>query len=181
MAVQIGAQPDAGFDNPLGMLRDCHRRIENFLLVLCRIAERRHQGALSAQESAAAQSALAYFRTGGQRHTQDEEQSLFPRLQQRMTPADLRAIGELEQEHEESAGLHAAVDRLFSSWIASGSLSDDEHRHLLAATGRLQTLYAGHIRLEEEIVFPKAAALLDVETISAIGSEFRIRRGHPAP
>jgi hypothetical protein len=35
MAIQIGAKPDSGFDDPIGMLKDCHRRIEHFLNILC--------------------------------------------------------------------------------------------------------------------------------------------------
>jgi hypothetical protein len=35
MAIQIGAKPDSGFDDPIGMLKDCHRRIESFLGILC--------------------------------------------------------------------------------------------------------------------------------------------------
>ena len=40
MSVQIGAKPDSGFDDPLGMLKDCHRRIEHFLGILRLVAER---------------------------------------------------------------------------------------------------------------------------------------------
>lgn len=176
MPVQIGAKLDAGFDDPLGMLKDCHRRIENFLRVLCQVAERRTEGALRPEERNAVETALLYFRTGGQRHTLDEEDSLFPRLQKAVSAEDLQAIGSLEQEHGEADELHAAVDRLFSAWIASGSLSGDERRSLLAATERLKALYAGHIQVEETVVFPRAAAVLDAEAIAAIGSEFRARR-----
>jgi hemerythrin-like domain-containing protein len=176
MAVQIGAKPDAGFDDPLGMLRDCHRRIENFLRVLCHVAETRSDGALSADERAAVESALEYFRTGGPRHTQDEEESLFPRLREAGNSADFEAVTELETEHGEADSLHAAVDRLFRAWIASGSLSETERQALLSAAGRLQTLYAGHIQVEEAVVFPRAAAVLDAKTIAAMGSEFRARR-----
>jgi hypothetical protein len=35
MTIQIGAKPDSGFDDPIGMLKDCHRRIEHFLYMLC--------------------------------------------------------------------------------------------------------------------------------------------------
>jgi hypothetical protein len=35
MAIQIGAKPDNGFDDPIGMLKDCHRRIEHFPYMLC--------------------------------------------------------------------------------------------------------------------------------------------------
>ena len=80
MSVQIGARPDSGFDDPIGMLKDCHRRVERFLRILCQVVERAHGRSLDAEESAAVQAALHYFRTGGLRHTADEEESLFPRL-----------------------------------------------------------------------------------------------------
>lgn len=179
MAVQIGAKLDAGFDDPLGMLKDCHRRIENFLRVLCQVAEGRQKGTLSTEERTAVESALAYFRTGGRRHTQDEEESLFPRLQKSVSAADLEAIGALENEHGEADGLHATVDRLFCGWIAAGSLNQEDRQALRSATDRLKNLYAGHIRVEEEVVFPRAAAALDAKALAEIGSEFRTRRGRP--
>ena len=42
MAIPIGAKPDSGFDDPIGMLKDCHRRIEHFLNILCLVADRAH-------------------------------------------------------------------------------------------------------------------------------------------
>jgi hemerythrin-like domain-containing protein len=176
MAVQIGAKLDAGFDDPLGMLRDCHRRIENFLRVLCQVAENRREGSLSREERTAVESALEYFRTGGQRHNQDEEQSLFPRLQEVVGATELETIANLEKEHGEAGELHTTVDGLFRGWIASGSLSGDERQSLLTATDRLRRLYAAHIQVEENIVFPRAAALLDTRAIAVMGSEFRARR-----
>jgi hemerythrin-like domain-containing protein len=178
MPVQIGARPDAGFDDPLGMLKDCHRRIENFLRVLGRVAEGGQEGSLSAEEREAVASALAYFRTGGQRHTQDEEESLFPRMRAAGAGESLDALGRLELEHDEANRLHAAVDGLFSEWIVSGRISAADREALRAAMGRLRTLYGEHIRVEEEIVFPRAAEGLDGEALAAIGAEFRARRGH---
>lgn len=177
MAVQIGGKLDAGFDDPLGMLRDCHRRIESFLQVLCQVAENRREGALSQEERTAVEAALAYFRTGGPRHTQDEEESLFPRLREVVSPGDLEAIRALETEHGEADGLHATVERLFRGWIGTGSLSAEARQDLLAATGRLRKLYAGHIQTEEESVFPRATVVLDAQAIAAMGVEFRARRG----
>lgn len=86
MAIQIGAKPDSGFDDPIGMLKDCHRRIESFLGILGIVVGRAKRRSLTDEERSAVQAALQYFRTGGQRHTADEEQSLFPRL--RKTAAD---------------------------------------------------------------------------------------------
>lgn len=176
MAVQIGAKPDAGFEDPLGMLKDCHRRIENFLRVLCHVAETREEGKLGREEREAVQAALAYFRTGGVRHTRDEEESLFPRLQQAGAAESLNALAGLEAQHQEANELHSILDQLFSKWMESGSLAAADHRALRAAADRLHGLYQEHIRVEEEIVFPYAGASLSGEALAAMGAEFRARR-----
>ena len=176
MAVQIGARPDAGFDDPLGMLRDCHRRIENFLRVLCHVAENQHEGPLGAEERNAVRSALEYFRTGGQRHTLDEEESLFPRMHAARAGDCLNALARLEEEHDEANRLHAEIDSLFLDWIASGQMSNARRESLRAAVGRLRSLYNEHIRVEEEVVFPGAAERLTPEALAAMGAEFRARR-----
>jgi len=95
MAVQIGAKPDSGFDDPIGMLTDCHRRIEQFLEILVVVAHRAQRRALNDEESAAVRSALDYFRIGGQRHTADEELSLFPRLREAAGTAVPEDIGRI--------------------------------------------------------------------------------------
>jgi hypothetical protein len=41
MAIEIGEKADSGFDDRIGMLKGCHRRIESFLGVLCAVAGRR--------------------------------------------------------------------------------------------------------------------------------------------
>ena len=51
MSVQIGAKPDSGFDDPIGMLKDCHRRIERFLHTLTLVVERAHGRALNSEET----------------------------------------------------------------------------------------------------------------------------------
>ena len=101
MPVQIGARRDCGFDDPLGMLQDCHRRIEHFLKVLSTVADRARGRALDTDESSALEAALHYFRVGGVRHTADEEESLFPRLRDR-SDAPQQAVGSLHQEHEQA-------------------------------------------------------------------------------
>ncbi len=176
MAVQIGAKPDSGFDDPLGMLKDCHRRIESFLQILCVVAERAKGRELSQEEAAAVQSALQYFRSGGIRHSADEEESLFPRLRGELAAEMLQELGRLEGDHRDANQLHQAVDALYSKWINSSRLSDEDERQILSDTRRLEHLYEDHIQVEERVVFPRAAQVLDRETIAAIGQEFRARR-----
>lgn len=171
--IQIGAKPDSGFDDPLGMLRDCHRRIEQFLAVLCRVAERACGRPLSDEEKAVVGEALIYFRTGGQRHTADEEESLFPRLRDAHA---LAGIDRLEDDHREAAQLHQDLDRLFAEWAASDIPRAGLCEALREKTGRLRGIYTGHIEEEEMVVFARAARVLDETAIQAIGEEFRARR-----
>jgi hemerythrin-like domain-containing protein len=175
MGIQIGAKPDAGFDDPLGMLHDCHRRIEHFLNIVCVVADRAAGRALSEEESAGIQAALSYFRTGGQRHNADEEQSLFPRM--RAAGAEsVPEIGGLEHDHRDAELLHAKVDTIYSAWIANQVIPPQQQSELKAATDQLKRLYEQHIAIEEKVVFPRAAQMLTPEAIAAMGQELRDRR-----
>jgi hemerythrin-like domain-containing protein len=173
MGIQIGAKPDSGFDDPLGMLKDCHRRIEHFLGILCIVAERAWGRTLTEEESSAVTAALAYFQTGGKRHTADEEESLFPRL---LATGAFAELERLEHDHVEAGELHAEVETLYRSWIAGEIPSSEAGQRLLDATDRLRALYEAHIQIEDNTVFPRAAAVLDHPVIEAIGEEFRVRR-----
>lgn len=177
MGIQIGARPDAGFDDPLGMLKDCHRRIEHFLHVVCVVAERPGVRALTQEEAAAIQAALSYFRSGGMRHTRDEEDSLFPRMRAAgVDPEDLEKVGGLEHDHRHADLLHTQVDQLYTAWLHDGSLSAGQHAALRSAIGQLKTLYARHIEVEEKLVFPRAAERLNPQALAEMGQEFRQRR-----
>ncbi|MGB6194225.1 MAG: hemerythrin domain-containing protein [Terracidiphilus sp.] len=177
MAVQIGKKPDAGFDDPIGMLKDCHRRIENFLRVLCIVAERAGGRALTPEEGEAVAGALRYFQDGGARHNADEEESLFPRMRGAAAlDSELHELAGLEGEHREAGELHAKVERLYRRWLDQHVLGADDAGLLLEATRRLETLYARHIEAEETVVFPRAASCLAPATLAAIGAEFKARR-----
>ena len=175
MGIQIGAKPDSGFDDPLGMLVDCHRRIEHFLQILSLVAGRARGRALMDEERAAVEASLQYFRVGGQRHNADEEDSLFPRLRA-ASGGDTEQIGSLENDHRRADTWHATIAELFRRWIVSGRLSTSDEERLIAVTTQLKELYEAHIRLEERVVFPRAAAALNPMALAAIGEEFRVRR-----
>jgi len=175
LAVQIGAKPDSGFDDPIGMLVDCHRRVEGFLGILCAVVERAKNRELTDEEKSAVQSALQYFQLGGQRHTADEEESLFPRLRGKPNPA-IDAIAGLQSDHRRANRLHDSIERIYLTWISSGRLTPEETERLLSQTGELKELYSAHISMEETVVFPYAAKVLDGEVIAKIAAEFKMRR-----
>ncbi|MBS1856956.1 MAG: hemerythrin domain-containing protein [Acidobacteria bacterium] len=179
MPVQIGAKPESSYEDPIGLLGDCHRRIERFLSVLVRVARDARGGALNPEQRAACETALRYFREAAPKHTADEEESLFPRLRAMDRPGvrDVLARMEaLESDHARAALDHLNADRLFHRWIAAGSLSPEDAGALAAAMGRLAALYRDHIAFEDRELFPTAARALDPTTLAAIGAEVAARR-----
>ncbi|MGE0494368.1 MAG: hemerythrin domain-containing protein [Vulcanimicrobiota bacterium] len=176
MYVQIGASPEHDFEQPLGLLSDCHRRIEHFLGVLLKVAREAPPGETLAEPfRRALEVALTYFREAAPRHTQDEEESLFPRL--RRAGGQHPALDTLESDHQEAEAMHYLVDGLASLWLDAGRLQLVQRALLAATLSRLERLYADHIRLEDEGLFPLAAELLDPGQLAEIGREMAQRRG----
>src|SRR6266567_6809242 len=125
MPIQIGQKKAADFSDPLGMLSDCHRRIERFLAALLTLAREGKAGELDEGQKASLRNALEYFRTSGPRHTADEEESLFPRMQEsKAGAAELRSIELLEADHEAADRAHREIDVLGARWLQAGRLNE---------------------------------------------------------
>lgn len=80
VAITIGQPTERDFTDPLGLLGDCHRRIESFLAVLIDVTNETRGAGLDEERRAALRAALRYFREAAPNHTRDEEESLFPRM-----------------------------------------------------------------------------------------------------
>lgn len=182
MPVVIGAKPQANFTDPIGLLTDCHRRIERFLAVLSQVAEQAAGGPLTPDERTALDTALRYFREAAPKHTADEEETLFPRLRQSGLPEVKEALSRvdlLESDHARAAGSHAEVDRLGQEWLAAGTLRAHDAARIAMVLAELAGLYRGHIAVEEEQVFPMAGRVLDARQRQAMAGEMAARRGLP--
>ena len=180
MPIVIGAKAQSGFHDPIGLLADCHRRIERFLAVLARVASEAQGRHLTAEQREALDVALRYFREAAPKHTADEEQSLFPRLRQIDEPemtAALAQVESLENDHTRAERSHAEVDRLGQLWLASGTLSPADADRLNGLLSELADLYRDHIAVEEHHVFPVASRVLASPDRQAIGGEMAARRG----
>jgi hemerythrin-like domain-containing protein len=176
MPIQIGAVPDHDFDEPLGLLSDCHRRIEHFLDVLIE-TERHAAGApLTSAQRGDLEASLRYFAVAAPKHTADEEQSLFPRLRAVSDPAVTHALELLERDHDEAKQLHAAVDQLVRQWLEHNILDAAKARTLREHLAALRHLYQQHISIEDRDVFPAAARLLSATQIHEVGHEMAERR-----
>ncbi len=176
MAVQIGAKPDKGFDDPIGLLKDCHRRIEKFLAIFCKVAAQARGRNLTAEERSAIEASMRYFEQSGPRHSADEEDSLFPRLRAFAGPHNLEKIAALEHQHHLANGLHEEVEHLYKAWIVDGALTPLQQELLKSDCGELSHIYEEHIQTEENAVFPLAEEFLDERAIAEMADEFRARR-----
>lgn len=179
MFVKIGQPVDHGFDAPLGLLSDCHRRIERFLEVLLTIADARRGAPLGPADAEAFAGALHYFRTASPRHSADEEHSLFPRLRASKDPDARAAIARLERleaDHREAEDHHDAVEVLGRRWLTNSRLSAGDARALREHLVALERLYRRHIGFEDLELFPAAARVLTDKELEAIGREMAERR-----
>jgi hemerythrin-like domain-containing protein len=179
MPITIGAKQESGFDDPIGLLGDCHRRIERFLSTLVAVADQARVGRLNHDQRIALETALRYFREAAPRHTADEEESLFPVLCRtgKLEPAILAKIVALKEDHEQATRYHHQTDRIGCRWLADGELQAGELDSLNIALTSLTNLYRGHIKVEDEVVFPRAVQALSDSEKAQLGCEMASRRG----
>ena len=178
--INISDKPESSFADPMGLLADCHRRIERFLSVLVQVSAQAQGSPLTSEQHAALETALRYFREAAPKHTADEEETLFPRLRSLDRPglnALLEKISSLESDHAWAERTHAEVDRLGQQWLASGSLEVADAERFARLLDELGSLYREHIGTEERELFPAAAALLEGSEREVMGREMRARRG----
>src|SRR5687768_13448696 len=167
----------AGFDDPLGMLLGCHRRIEKKLATLKALASHLRDKGIDAEASAAAQGLLAYFNVAAVHHHGDEEVDLFPLIEHRIRDADERERftqldARLRAEHREMENLWTRLRRPLEG-IAEGlmrTIADTDVRAFTAA-------YAKHIEAEEALVVPLVDRWLQPEDLDALGRAMAARRG----
>lgn len=167
-----------GFDDPMGLLGACHRRVERFLNML-RLVSEQPPGPLGDEAREALVQALRYFDEAGPRHTADEEESLIPRLLAHGHPriqALRPRIDALHADHRRAEALHAEVAALGRGWL-NGPIDPAAHGRLAAAIAALGAIYTPHIAFEDEELFPLAERLLTVDERAAIGREMGARRG----
>ncbi|TAK10153.1 MAG: hemerythrin domain-containing protein [Candidatus Manganitrophaceae bacterium] len=180
MPINIGPSPDITFTNPLGWLRGCHDRIKHFLSLLMTVATRRRGEALHREDRETLAAALRYFREAAPMHTEDEEQSLFPRLRASKSPSAVAAravLDALEAEHHHVHQTHAEVEILAERWMREGVLPSFEAKRLIGLLQQLQDFYEKHMAIEDREAFSVASVVLTEKEMIAVGREMAIRRG----
>lgn len=178
--IQIGAPLAHDFTNPLGVMSDCHRRIEHFLHLLIVVTDQARGATLNSEQRDAMEVALRYFEEAEPKHTADEEQSLFPLLRASQHPGAAEALAivdVLAQDHRTAQAHHDRVAVLAHRWLAGGRLPADAARELAERLDALATLYRRHIPLEDSELIPLARGILDAAHTARLGREMAARRG----
>jgi hemerythrin-like domain-containing protein len=160
-----------GFDDPLGMLRACHRRIERQLATLDRLVRHLPAHGCDAAARAAAAGILRYFDMAAPHHHADEEESVFPRLLA-AAPAAGPLVARLEAEHGHLAETVAQVRPALVALAAGEPAALPE-----AWVAAMAAAYGAHIAVEETALLPLAQRALDAATLALIGGEMAARRG----
>jgi hemerythrin-like domain-containing protein len=147
----------------LDMLSRCHRRLEEQTASLCDAAEALAGGSGGAEERQTVEDALAFLRRTMRRHIDDEERSVFPRLEDRAELEEL--LAQLTAEHRDHESLFSKLE---AAWNAA------DHRAMLGHARKLSLAYVSHARLEDEQLLPAVETHLDLEALAA---EMEGRRG----
>ena len=168
--------PAAGFDHPIDILDGCHERILRNCALIERIAAHVAEKGADTEAATAAAGVIRYFDTAGANHHRDEENDLFPALQQYAPSAELNAVFDLlfrlKADHKRLDALWAEM-RLRLSLLAAGR--DGALTTAIAAA--FKAAYERHIALEEAELLPLARRVLDEPILRALGGRMARRRG----
>lgn len=160
-----------GFDEPLALLRACHKNILDHCDRLEGLVSHIDTQGIDDEARQAARNIVRYFSSSARLHHRDEEEDLFPRLnRQSIKIAEL--IRDLKQEH-------VKLDQLWDI-ISPGlkKLPDDNFSdEFLQASRDFCALSRQHVNRENMEFLPLAASSLSELELTDIGESMAARRG----
>ncbi len=161
-----------GYDDPLGMLSACHRRIERQLATLARLQRHLPEHGCDNDARGAARGILRYFDTAAVHHHADEEESIFPRLLALAPQVASALVAELAADHHRLASHWMHLRPLLAA-IAAGARANLGPREVV----EIRRAYDLHIAREESALIPLAGALLPPSALEEVSREMAARRG----
>jgi hypothetical protein len=169
----IGALRAADGD-PIAHLLACHARIRRFTGVAASLVD---ADVPSAELAEAAAAVARYFTVGLPLHAADEDESMRPLLVAAGVPAAIeRALAAMTAEHGPIEALVAQGAPLWRA-VAAAPAARFHYRAELSRVARgLAAAFAGHLRVEEELIFPAVRARLAPAALARLRDEMRSRR-----
>ncbi len=160
-------------DRPLDHLMACHRRVEEKLLVLERAVA--HLDNLTEEALYALRSVITFLDSSLVLHTEDEEESVFPRIRVHAPDDEREYLDSLEMQHREAEGYVARLKNLAKQLERDPSLPTA--RIALGQTAmRLTALYRAHIASENVRLTAIGRIRLDEVALAEIAFEMKLRR-----
>ena len=170
--IQLGQKVEAVAEQPLEHLVACHRRILHRLEVLEKIG-----GALASDPAsalAALRNTLRFFDVTARLHTEDEEQSVFPRMRARLSAEELAYVDSLESEHREKEAVFAELKTVAGQ--LDGGVTPELISRYNELAARLCALYRSHIASEDDVLVRVGRRVLTGNELHSIRQEMRARR-----
>jgi hemerythrin-like domain-containing protein len=168
-------------DDPIEHLRDCHQKIERSLVIVQNAvaALRLTEPVLRAEAAAALDYELALLRLLEDLHTQDEEQSLFPRLRAKVRgdSGDLQELMlSLESQHRQEEATFEALAACMRGFPGRpGERSEERLAQLESLVVQLAGLCGPHMILEDERLIANCRQYLTPTDIDEMRQEMRLR------
>lgn len=178
-----GVDAGVAINDPLKHLVACHDRIEERLQILERVIPHlRSESEAKRQEAREAlENALQFLERMGRLHTEDEEESVFPRILANGGD-DTQLFKELttmlESQHREKEGILEKLKAEVAAFPpAPAPPSPEQAGRCDGLVGHLTGVYRPHIMVENERLIPLSADHLTPEDAELIRQEMRARRG----
>ena len=182
LKANAGGRQSVSSPGPLQHLVDCHDRIEERLQTLERVISHLRSDSEEKRREAreALDGALDFLNTMGALHTQDEEESVFPRLFARAGDQD-PTLSELTtmlvaQHREKEAVLHKLLGLVAAFPPVPGAPSEQHARVFEGLVAQIADLYRPHIMVENQRLIPMSADYLTPADLDLIREEMRARR-----
>lgn len=153
-------------NDPMAQLERCHRRLEEACDALAVAVHDRDVETIGG--------VTAFLGRQIRRHEDDEEGSLFPRLQGVVEPEVASALERLAVEHREHERLQSDLE---GALAARDTEPETMWSHLATIADAVTRAYRAHVELEERVVFPAARSVLSPSAVEAIAEEMEARRG----
>ncbi len=175
MLNQISPAPKSKAENDaVDLLVGCHQRIRHFTGVAVKLAHA--QGATEDEVSAAAEAVYRYYSVSLPLHEADEEDSLRPRLDK---IPDERVHHALAAMHDQHMAIDDLLERLLPllRLVANNpALIAEAGGEMCSISSALSQMFAAHLQLEEEVIFPAIESRLSESERRALLAEMRARR-----
>lgn len=168
------ARKPAAENTAVELLVGCHQRIKHFTSVATKLAHA--QAATHDEIRSAAESVYRYYSVSLPLHEADEEDSLRPRLDK--IPDD-RVHHALTAMHDQHMAIDDLLERLLPllQMVANNPATLAEAgAEMCSITKALSEMFAAHLQMEEEVIFPAIDAQLTEQDRDDLTREMRERR-----